>query len=258
MVTGLQKFREHFRGYEREFVLIGGAACDEWFSARNLHFRATKDLDIVLIIEALTPVFLRHFWEFVQAGQYQTRQRASGADEYFRFLNPEHKDYPAKIELFSRKPAGLKLFKDQDVIPIRKRGDISSLSAILVNEDYYSLILKTREIQDDLSMIRADGLIPLKARAWLDLVRRKKAGEHIDTDDIRKHRNDVFRLALTLPTGGQFPLSESIRADLEKFIEAFPVESSDWPGILNSLRVTFRKPPKPESIRRVLISYFAL
>ena len=87
MVKGLAKFREHFRGYQDEFVLIGGAACDEWFNARNLHYRATRDLDIVLIIEAISSSFLRRFWEFVQAGKYETRERASGEHEYFRFIN---------------------------------------------------------------------------------------------------------------------------------------------------------------------------
>jgi len=37
-------------------------------------------------------------------------------------------------------------------------------------------------------------LIPYKARAWLDLKARKAAGEKIDANNIKKHRNDVFRL----------------------------------------------------------------
>ncbi len=32
MVRGVEKFRAHFRDYEGSFILIGGAACDEWFS----------------------------------------------------------------------------------------------------------------------------------------------------------------------------------------------------------------------------------
>ncbi len=45
MVVGLQRFREHFRGFENAFVLIGGAACEAWMSANALTFRKTKDLD---------------------------------------------------------------------------------------------------------------------------------------------------------------------------------------------------------------------
>ena len=35
-------------------MLIGGAACDISFENNNADFRATRDLDIVLIVEALT------------------------------------------------------------------------------------------------------------------------------------------------------------------------------------------------------------
>jgi predicted nucleotidyltransferase len=258
MVKGLAKFREHFRGFEDEFILIGGAACDEWFSARGLRYRATKDLDIVIIIEALTPDFLRHFWQFVRTGQYAIRERTSGKHEYFRFSRPQKADYPVKIELFSRNPEDLVLFGDQEIIPIYTGEDISSLSAILLNEEYYFLILKTRKIQDGLPIVQVDGLILLKARAWLDLTRRREAGKDVDKDDILKHRNDVFRLALLLLAGGKFELPESIRADLVKFLESFPSASPDWPAILNSLRVTFKPPPSPDIIRQALKNYFSL
>ena len=45
MVKGMQKFREHFKGFDASFVVIGGVACDEWMSAQGLAFRATKDVD---------------------------------------------------------------------------------------------------------------------------------------------------------------------------------------------------------------------
>ena len=258
MVKGLPKFREHFRDYQDQFVLIGGAACDEWFGARNLRFRATNDLDIVLVVEAIKPSFLRHFWSFIQAGSYQTRERASGDHEYFRFLKPEQADYPAKMELFSRQPDGLALFDGQKIVPIGVGEEISSLSAILMNEDYYSLIVNCREAREELPMVRADGLIPLKARAWLDLTRRKQANENVDSDDIIKHRNDVFRLSMILSVGGQLALPDLIRADLRSFLAAFPASSQDWPHILSALRNTIRQPAAPESMRQILINYFSV
>lgn len=258
MVKGIEKFREYFRGHEREFVLIGGAACDEWFGARNLRFRATKDLDVVLVVETLTQSFLRRFWKFIQAGKYQSQERADGSHEYFRFLKPEKADYPAQIELFSRHPDGFQLFAGQEIIQIHAGENISSLSAILMNEDYYRLILGTREVRNDLPMVGVNGLIPLKTRAWLDLTQRKQTGAKVDTDDISKHRNDVFRLALTLTVGGRFDLPESIRADLRQFLETFSSDLPDWQDILNAIRITIRRPPDPESIRKILINYFAL
>jgi len=52
MVRGLDIFRERFGEFEDSFILIGGAACDLWFSSLNQTFRATNDLDLVLLIEA--------------------------------------------------------------------------------------------------------------------------------------------------------------------------------------------------------------
>lgn len=52
MVKGLDTFRNHFAGYEEQYVLIGGAACDIVFESNDASFRATRDLDMVLIVEA--------------------------------------------------------------------------------------------------------------------------------------------------------------------------------------------------------------
>ena len=42
MVKGLERFREHFKGHEASYALIGGAACDILFGEAGLPFRATK------------------------------------------------------------------------------------------------------------------------------------------------------------------------------------------------------------------------
>ena len=54
MIKGMEIFKAFFRDYQDQYVLIGGAACDIVFSESDLAFRATKDLDMVLIVEALT------------------------------------------------------------------------------------------------------------------------------------------------------------------------------------------------------------
>ena len=71
MVKGLNTFREFFSGYEEQYVLIGGAACDIIFESNEVSFRATKDLDVVLIVEALTPEFGEKLWEFIEKGGYR-------------------------------------------------------------------------------------------------------------------------------------------------------------------------------------------
>jgi len=81
VVTGLDKFRDHFRQYSDQYVLIGGTACDLLMDEAGLDFRLTKDLDIVLHVEALDPEFVKAFWNFVRAGDYQTRQTTTGESD---------------------------------------------------------------------------------------------------------------------------------------------------------------------------------
>ena len=68
-MVGINLFRDYFRDYTDQYVLIGGAACDISFGSNDVDFRATKDLDIVLIVEALTVEFAERFWEFIKSGR---------------------------------------------------------------------------------------------------------------------------------------------------------------------------------------------
>ncbi|MCL2153478.1 MAG: hypothetical protein FWH57_11080 [Oscillospiraceae bacterium] len=58
MIRGLEVFKNYFRDFSDQYVIIGGAACDIVFSDANSSFRATKDFDMVLIIEALANLYI--------------------------------------------------------------------------------------------------------------------------------------------------------------------------------------------------------
>lgn len=73
MVKGLDLFREWFADHRDQYVLIGGTAASLAMEKAGLEFRATKDLDVVLHVEALTPAFGETFWKFIEAGGYQIR-----------------------------------------------------------------------------------------------------------------------------------------------------------------------------------------
>lgn len=198
-VRGLELFSERFTEYRDAFVLIGGAACDLWFSDQNLRFRATKDLDIVLILDRLNPAFIRALEQFVDEGQYEYRFRNEDAQaNLYRFEKPADMRFPHMLEFFSRLPEDMDLFPNQHIVPIRM-DDAASLSAILLNNAYYYFLLNHCRTSRGVQAADGHALIPLKARAWLDLNDRQQNGEEVKGDDIRKHRNDVFRLAVTLP-----------------------------------------------------------
>ena len=61
MVRGIKSFREWFRGYEEQYAIIGGTACDLLMTEEGLDFRATKDIDLVLIIESVDASFGSRF-----------------------------------------------------------------------------------------------------------------------------------------------------------------------------------------------------
>ena len=101
MVTGMETFKRHFAGFKDSFVVIGGAACDQWFTRFGGRFRATKDIDMVLILKAVQTHFFPHFWMFIRDGGYKVGQGSDGKQTYFRFISPSAADYPRMIELFS-------------------------------------------------------------------------------------------------------------------------------------------------------------
>lgn len=258
MVKGLGLFRERFRIFEGSFVLIGGAACDEWFTSAGLEFRATKDLDIVLIIEVLNPESIKALRIFIAEGGYEIRQRTEGSPVLYRFARPSNDQFPFMLELFCRKPEGLRLEEDQEITPIPAGTDHHSLSALLLDEDYYSLIQTHHDVRDGLPFANATALIPLKANAWLNLSQRKADGADIDSKDIAKHMNDVFRLAATLPGRGGPELPTSITGDLSSFLDAFPADALDWTSILASLKTTFGEGLRPETLCRAIQTFFHL
>lgn len=102
MVKGLDIFRTYFKDYEQQYVLIGGAACDIIFESNETNFRATRDLDMVLIIEALTSDFGEKFWKFVEDGKYRNKATNRGNSQFYRFDKPEEEAFPKMIELFCR------------------------------------------------------------------------------------------------------------------------------------------------------------
>ena len=97
MVRGLELFRAHFDQFRDRYALIGGTACDLAMNEVGLGFRATKDLDIVLWVEALDEPFVLAFWDFINKGGYQTQQTSTGKPQFYRFQHPQDASYPSML-----------------------------------------------------------------------------------------------------------------------------------------------------------------
>ncbi len=227
MITGYEKFKERFAGFEGQYVLIGGTACDIIMENEELPFRATKDIDIVLLVESITVEFGKQFWEFIKEAGYEHLNKSTGKAQFYRFTSPKNREYPYMIEIFSKKPDFIMIDNKSMLTPLPIDEEISSLSAILLNDTYYDLLKNGQIVIDGIPVLRPTCLIPFKAKAWLDLRERKNNGEHIDSRNIRKHKNDVFRLARLITSDTRQHLEKEIAIDMKCFLRAMTKEEVD-------------------------------
>lgn len=84
-VNGLDAFANAMLEHAGEYVLIGGSACSILFALEGRPFRATKDLDIVILTDAGPSGFARDFWNFIKRNGYNSWKRADGTCSYYRF-----------------------------------------------------------------------------------------------------------------------------------------------------------------------------
>ena len=227
MVSGFTKFKERFQGFENQYVIIGGTACDLIMENEELPFRATKDVDIVLIVESITAGFGRQFWEYVKEAGYEHLNKSTGNAQFYRFTSPKSKEYPYMIEIFSRNPDFIILEDDAVLTPLPIDDEISSLSAILLNEAYYELLKTGQMMVEGIPVLSPTCLIPFKAKAWLDLKERKLNGEQVDSKNIKKHKNDVCRLAQLITVNTRQVLNSEIAEDMKKFLSEIADETVD-------------------------------
>lgn len=218
MLAGLELFAERFRGFEDSYVVIGGTACYLNMREAGLVFRGTKDIDIVLMVESLSADFFSAFWSFVKEGGYTYQQRGTGKYTFYRFYQPGNSDFPFMLELFSRRPDSFDPVVECHLTPIPSGSEASSLSAILLDPEYYRFLHSGVTQIDGISVAKPEYLIPLKAKAWLDLSDRRVRGEQVDSKDISKHVKDIVTLFDIVTPSDSIPLTGRLLRDFVDFI----------------------------------------
>lgn len=249
MVHGINKIKEYFSDLSDSFVVIGGTACDLLMAGEGVEFRTTKDIDIVFLFHKPSREFGDRFIRFLNDGQYNNCERSDGKPVYYRFKDPSELTFPSIIELFSG-DTSIEI-KDK-VRRFRKISFTSmvSLSAILVDSNYYELIQNGVIIVQGIPVLARQYLILFKIKAFLDLSERKENGEQVDSKDIKKHRNDIFRLSQYLSEMDIVPVKPDIEDDVRKFIKAVETDPSinlkaigseiSKEGLLNILRTIYK------------------
>lgn len=199
MVRGIDTFKEFFKGFEDNYVIIGGTACEIHEDLYAQVPRATKDIDIILVVEALSAEFVAKFWEFVKKGNYEQRNKGVNENvepkhEYFRFMKPANSAFPYQVELFSRSLGLMNFPEEARITPIPVDEDLSSLSAILMDEDYYRFTIEHSLQEDGVHIANIESLICLKSKAFLDLSQRKAKGEVLIASILQSIRKMSFVL----------------------------------------------------------------
>jgi len=218
--NNLMSFRDTFREYTDYYTVIGGTACMILMEEAGRSFRATKDIDMILIMEDGGREFCETFWEYILRGKYTCGWKDS-EPHYYRFTEPLP-GFPSQIELFSRR-ADFEL--DSRIIPVHIDDDVSSLSAIALDEDFYAFMKEGRRVVDDISILGTEYIIPFKMYAWLNNTDLKKRGEKVNSDDIKKHKNDVFRLLPLINPDVKIQTGGNVRGTVLSFIEKMGSEA---------------------------------
>ena len=160
----------------------------------------------------------------VRDGGYDCGRRSSESVNFYRFTKPSAAGFPSMIELFSKAPSFIEEPEGLTIVPLPAGDEISSLSAILLDDDYYAYMRSGRKVVGGVAVLDEVHLVPFKAKAYLDLSRRKAASEKVGSSDIKKHKKDVFRLAQLFTPSTSSSLPESVRSDMAEFCERMLVE----------------------------------
>ena len=234
-MEGLNKFREAFEAYSDNYVIIGGTACDITMTGTAVRPRATHDIDMIVIVEKMTADFAAHFWQFIREGGYrpEKRKQADGERpkyELYRFVNGKP-DYPEMIELLSRHPDILGEPKGLVIEPLPLDKDTSSLSAIIMDDDYYHFTINHSRLTHGIRHADSSALIALKARAYLNLMQDKANGKHVNSRDIKKHRSDVLK-NVAIMEEEQITAPDSIVECVKEFVSSI---RNDWDTLADPL-----------------------
>ena len=240
MIPGMGKFEETFAGDAGLYVVIGGAARELIYAEAGVwENTVTRDLDVVLIAEAVDAAFAAKFLRFVREAGY-SHVTKTGDNQMFRFSDPSDLSHPQQIELLSRRPDFLQ-GAEAVIGKIPIDDSEYSLSAILLDDDYYGLLSSgvavTRKY--GIPTLAHEYLPVFKMRAYDDLSAKAAAGERIRKGEIGKHRRDIFRLVSILPGGITVDLPKAVQDEIEAFLDTVTLPSPDYMKSLGLGRITF-------------------
>ena len=240
MVAGFEKFKAHFASFQDEFIIIGGTAV-QLVRGESEFPRVTRDIDLLVVAERMTPEFSAAFHAFLSAGGYSCYFSKNGKPHFYRFIEPKKEGYPEMIELLS----SAEMDGTATFMPLPDVPD-ASMSAIVLGLSYYeyALVHSTREY--GLPCLTREALIVFKAAAYMNLLEEyQRTKDPLRLHDTKKHRHDVFMLVAELEPSARANAPADIQERMRQFIELWNPGNPEWPDVLAS--VGLRRDADPTS-----------
>lgn len=210
--TSLSHLRDYLQDFEDDYVVIGGFATLMLLD-RELegHGKATFDIDLVLLTSKNIHI-TQKIKEYIKEGLYEIQKGARDQYIYYRFIKPKIEGFAKEIELFTSNENDLELDADQRIIPIDSEEGLYSLSAIMLDPEYFEMIKQNVEKSTIAPCTNTQATIMLKMSAFRDLKER-------EDDKYKKHRRDIFKLSLLLTGEEKISLTGKMKEDFNAFIE---------------------------------------
>jgi hypothetical protein len=221
---GLERFIQEFKEYKDSFVIIGGLASSMNMANYHLEFRKTKDFDLVVFVKEGNEPFFVALRDFLKEGAYDFGKQGN----YYRFTNPKDNTYPFMIEILSRVDLTTNETLNTGKFRIKIDEEFLSLSAIMLDDDIYKLILQQHINVFGLCIADPYALIVMKVRAWRDLTEKRNRGDKIRSKDINKHRKDVIRLSRIIDETRKIDLSPRLKEDVRIYLESCEIDDHSF------------------------------
>lgn len=246
---GLSHFQQYCKSLQEMYVVVGGFATvmllDEGLG--DGHGKATHDIDLVLLTTSSIEMSQR-IKQYVQEGKYEIQKGNKDQYHYYRFVKPEIEGFAKEIELFASNENDLKLDDSQRIIPIDPEEGLYSLSAIMLDPEYFEMIKNNVTMSVVAPCTNTQATIMLKMSAFFDLKAR-------NDNKWKKHRQDILKLSLLLTGEERLQMTGRMVEDFESFMTHLEkdVDQKMIKTILNGM-VTVDKEHTLETLKKVFIT----
>ena len=210
--AGLSHFENYFKDFRDHYVVVGGFATLMLLDKQlEGHGKATHDIDLVLLTNASVEMS-QQIKSYITEGGYSIQKGQEDAFLYYRFFAPKVKWFAKEIEIFASNEQNLQLDVHQRIIPIDPKEGLYSLSAIMLDGEYFEMIKNNIDYSNQVPCTNTLATIMLKISAFYDL---KARGD----DKWKKHRRDIIKLALILTGEEHIELKGRMVADVKLFMK---------------------------------------